>query len=304
MRYFDLHCDTVTELFKNKKTFKNNNMHIDFNKCDRLDKYVQLYAVFIPDELRGSAAVKYFNDVFDFFNALLLHTDNFESFAVNSKSKYNYILTVEGASACGGTIDGIIDLYNKGVKVITLTWNGDNEIASGCFSDNDKGFTPFGKEALLCMKTLGIIPDISHLGKKSFSELSSFYDGPFIATHSNFDMTENIYGKTRNLDDGQVKEILSRRGLIGVNFCEDFLGDNGNTGFEAVLRHLYKYLELGCADILSFGSDFDGCSINRELEGIDKISFLYDFLLKNGIDKKTLEKIFYINAYNFFTEHS
>ena len=304
MRYFDLHCDTITEAFAQGQHLQTNGLQVSFAHAAVLERYCQLFAVFIPDTLRGQDAFDYFQRVADFFYQEIAACPAVSLWCpdAQSASPIQVILSVEGGSACGGTIDGIYALRERGVAVMTLTWNGSNELAGGAFSDPDCGLTDFGREALRAMAACGIIPDISHLGKRSFSQLVDAYDGVFIASHSNYDLTDNRYGKARNLSASQVRELIVRKGLLGLNFCPDFLGDNGNTGFEAVLRHIDAFLTLGAEDILAFGSDFDGCQPDPVLRGIDKVPALYDYLHSGGLPKTLLDKIFWGNAASFFTK--
>ena len=59
-------------------------------------------------------------------------------------------------------------------------------------------------------------------------------------------------------------------------------------------------LELGGENVLSIGSDFDGCEINPELCGVDKMPAFEAFLRIKGFDNKLIDKIFFENADNFF----
>ena len=59
-------------------------------------------------------------------------------------------------------------------------------------------------------------------------------------------------------------------------------------------------LDLGGENALAIGSDYDGCEINPELAGIDKIPALRGFLARNGINNLILDKIFFENSNNFF----
>ena len=68
MKLFDLHCDTAGECFKQKIPLKSNNLHIDLCKGESLDEWMQVFAIWIPDELRGEAALEYFRAVYENFN--------------------------------------------------------------------------------------------------------------------------------------------------------------------------------------------------------------------------------------------
>jgi membrane dipeptidase len=59
-------------------------------------------------------------------------------------------------------------------------------------------------------------------------------------------------------------------------------------------------LDLGAENSLAIGSDYDGCEINPELCGVDKMSAFEAFLLSKGFGNKLIDKIFYENADNFF----
>lgn len=63
-----------------------------------------------------------------------------EAFQSNRTAAF---LSVENGSALAGDLDRVRLLAEDGVKAITLTWNGENEIGSGHVSEH--GLTDFGK---------------------------------------------------------------------------------------------------------------------------------------------------------------
>ena len=60
MRYFDLHCDTITRCLDEDLPLWGSGLHVDLEKAGVFSHYVQCYAVWLPDELRGEAAYSYF----------------------------------------------------------------------------------------------------------------------------------------------------------------------------------------------------------------------------------------------------
>ncbi len=304
LKFFDLHCDTLTEAEKTRQGLRRNNLHISLEKASCFEEYAQVFAIFIDDTLRGQAAVNYFDRLVSFYNAEMeLNAAYISDFCTHSnkrKNKTQAILALEGAAATGGTLEGLWHLHDCGVKLVTLTWNDRNEIASGAWAKDDCGLTDFGKTVVREMEKLGMIIDISHISRKSFWNVADFTEKPFIASHSNCDLTDNEYGKRRNLNDSQIKCLIERKGLMGINFVSDFLHDGNISPFEAIYRHIFHALELGAEKILAFGCDFDGCKPHEDISGIDKIPSVYNFLWEKGLSESLLEDIFYNNAHNFF----
>lgn len=53
MRYFDLHCDTMTECAVKDIPLRENTLHVSLEQVKDWEHYVQCYAVWLPDDLRG-----------------------------------------------------------------------------------------------------------------------------------------------------------------------------------------------------------------------------------------------------------
>lgn len=293
MRYFDLHCDTVTECFAKSKALFSNDLHLALDRAP-FNGYTQVFAVWVPDTLRGKAAQNYFNQCADFYqNQLLLNKKTLE------EKQITPVLAVEGGAALGGTLSGLKNLADSGVKVMTITWNYANELASGAY-ESEGGLTVFGREVLRETEKLHITVDVSHLNRKSFFDIAEQTDRPFIASHSNLDTVDTPEGRKRNLTVEQAKEIIRRKGLLGVNFYTRFLQREGEDCFDAVYRRVAEYCDLGGENAVCFGSDFDGCAIDPKLSDIEKIPVLYEYLQGRGLNELLLEKIFYQNASEYF----
>lgn len=302
MNIFDLHCDTITECCNNNYSLYKNNLHFSLEKTAGYDSYTQVFAVWILDEYRGVEARDYFNKVADYYySELQKNKDIISVYGDNRKTPVKGILAVEGGSACGGTLEGLEEMYNRGVRLVTLTWNGNNEIAAGALSEG--GFTDFGKAFVKKAEEYGIILDVSHLNKQSFWEFCEFATNPFIASHSNGDIVNNPYAEKRNLTEEQIKKIKSVKGLIGLNFYRTFIETQEAQGIEALARQIDYFLSLGCEDVIALGSDFDGCKIHDDLNRVDKLKNVYNVLHKKGFSEDLLNKIFYDNAQRFFEEN-
>ncbi len=315
VKLFDLHCDTAGECLKRKISLYSNSLHIDLCKGKHLDRWTQIFAIWIPDELRSEAALEYFRSVHENFKEeIRLNTDkiklcqDFSDVETETKAPVcRALLACEGASPFA--FDGGIELAKSyGVKVMTLTWNAENELGFGCQSGSETGLKPLGKRLLGEMAECGIIADVSHLNRRGFYDAIES-PAAVIASHSNSvsvleetrkDSEDKFFSCRRCLDDEQIRLLAQRGGLIGINFCKSFLGDEGDDGFEAAYRHICRMLDLGAENSIAIGSDYDGCEINPEFCGIDKMPSFEEFLLEKGLDKYLTEKIFFKNSYNFF----
>ncbi|MBR4286430.1 MAG: membrane dipeptidase [Clostridia bacterium] len=301
MKVFDLHCDTAGECYNEKISLFSNDLHLSIERAAKYDEYTQLFAVWIPDKLRGDDAVEYFNNVADnFYKELEAHKEYVSVYGSGSETPVKALLTVEGGSACGGTIEGLKALYKRGVRVITLTWNAQNEIASGAFAEG--GLSDFGKEFVRTAEELGVVLDVSHLNRQSFFEFAEFARKPFIASHSNADIVNNDYGRKRNLTKEQIDVIKNAKGLVGLNYYTEFIEDDEARGIDALCRQIDYFCEQGYEDIIALGSDYDGCRINPVLHGVEKLEGVYKELLSRGYSNDLLEKIFWKNAESFFNK--
>lgn len=315
MKLFDLHCDTVEECFENKLPLKDADLHINLCKGEHLDKWCQCFAIWIFDKLRGKEAEEYFEDAVTFFKneidknseKIKLCKDYSDLTEALSEKKCAAVLTVEGGSPFASS-GGAERAYKHGVKLITLTWNGENELGYGCQSGFEDGLKPAGKQLLKDMERLGITADVSHLNRRGFLDAVSS-GARVIASHSTCtavleklraESPDKTYCCRRSLDDDQIKILIEANGLIGMNFCQRFLADREKGAFEPIYRHMSHILDMGGENVLAIGSDFDGCEINPELAGVDKVPALRDYLAEKGYGEQLLDKIFFENAYNFF----
>ncbi len=287
MIYSDLHCDTVTRCFERRESILSATGHINSFKSKQLSEHRQCFALFVPDSKRGSTAFSYLEKLVAFYETereKLVNTNIIP------------ILTVENAAALGGDCNNVDFLYQKGVKMLTLTWNGENELAYGS-SCNEGGLKDFGRQVISEMEKKGIAVDVSHLNEESFYDVAAYTRGPLIASHSN---CYSLLPHRRNLKDEQIRLIVESGGLIGLCFHAPFLSVRGMSNFEMLYRNIFHVLSLGGEDVLCFGSDFDGGKPVSELSSLQKVKNLYGYLKGRGLGERLLEKIFYRNAERLF----
>jgi len=288
MRIFDLHCDTLTACMQKGEPLARASGHVSLERGKAFERWGQVFAVFVPDTLHGQPAADYADRALDFYDAQ----------GSGIEAACAPVLAIENGSALMGDLRRLDTLAARGVRLITLTWNGANELGHGAHCDPDRGLTDFGKAALRRMFALGIIPDVSHLNEAGFwdaIELASAHGKPIWATHSN---CAAIHPHCRNLNDDQLRAIIACGGLVGINLYTEFLGGGGTA--RDVARHLAHMTGLGGEGHVALGSDFDGCDVHPSLAGLQKLEFLNGELEKFGFSAMQREKFFWSNAAKVF----
>lgn len=135
---------------------------------------------------------------------------------------------------------------------LSLTWNMENRFGGGAHTDI--GLKEDGKRLLEWLHIHQIALDFSHASDRLANDCLAFIDQqkwnlPVLASHSNFREITNV---PRNLPNDLAKEILSRRGVIGLNVIRAFVGQS----ISHLPNHLAHALALGAHDHIALGADF------------------------------------------------
>lgn len=312
MNFFDMHCDTIMALYEAKKKGEDvallkNNLHIDLNKMKKGDYLGQTFAMFVPLVVQNPTDVclemidLYYTELMknaDLIKPVFCYNDIFENKANNVMSG---ILSIEEGGVCKKDLSVLHNFYRLGVRMITLTWNYENEIG---YPNTDKlntnkpspniteGLKPFGKEFIKEMENLGMIIDVSHLSDKGFYDVFENTTKPFIASHSN---ARSVYNHPRNLTDDMICKLFERGGVMGINFCSYFVGDDTITTVKNLVKHISYIKNLVGVDVIALGTDFDGIMNEMEIENASMMKLLTTSLISEGFTDEEIEKICYKN---------
>lgn len=310
MKYIDLHCDTAYRMI-------NENLHLDKSICkvniENLKKggaLGQIFAFFLDlEEVKDP-----FNGFMDMYNNFILETErNKDSIKIvrnieelkecEREEKLAAILSIEEGEVLKGKLENIKRVYDLGIRIITLTWNYENSLGypNYNFKYKDKGLKEKGIEMVKEMEKVGIIPDASHLSDGGFYDLVEICKKPFIATHSN---SREIMNHPRNLTDDMIKLLSNKGGVMGLNFCSSFVGENEVTSISDLVKHAKHIRNVGGIDVLALGSDFDGIENEVEIKDTSEMNKLYYALNKEGFSEDDIEKIFYKNIIRVLKECS
>lgn len=302
MKYIDLHCDTASELLYQNKELSKNNLSVDVAKLRKGEALAQVFAFFIDAGKTNNLFLEFEVMHKNFMNELKKNEDSIvlvknikELEEANRNNKIGCFLSIEEGDVLEGDIKNLDYVYNNGIRIITLTWNYKNKIGYPNYEYlyKDNGLTEFGRELVYNMEKLGIIPDASHLSDKGFYDLVSITKKPFIASHSNSRVIKN---HPRNLSDDMIKALSNKGGVMGINFCSDFLGKNKISSISDIIYHINYIRNVGGIDVIALGSDYDGILNAVEIKDCSEM-YKLEYALKNeGFKEEEIEKIFYGNA--------
>ena len=139
------------------------------------------------------------------------------------EGKVAIFIGVEGGHAIENSLDKLRDLYRRGTRYMTLTWNNGNQWAgssNGMNNTRKGGLTPFGRDVVHEMNRLGMLVDLSHVSDSTFFDAIAISTAPVIASHSS---ARALGLHPRNLSDDQLRAVAKNGGVVNVNFYSTFI---------------------------------------------------------------------------------
>jgi membrane dipeptidase len=164
--------------------------------------------------------------------------------AVKEK-KIAALFGVEGGHMIENSLEKLDQIYSRGARYMTLTWNNSTDWATSAWdetykkdslSKTHKGLTDFGREVVKRMNRLGMMVDLSHVGEQTFWDAINTTGSPVIVSHSN---AWSICPVPRNLKDDQILAVGKNGGVIALNFYSGFV-DSTYKKKEALFQQAHK----------------------------------------------------------------
>ena len=276
MRIIDMHCDTLIEGWrKPERSFYDGDTSINLKLLKENGSLLQFFAMYLSrnemktmdsyDILKGIYG--YYQTQMEKYSDIIKPVYSAQDVLENEKKGLlSSLLTVEDGVFIDGKIERVQEVYDMGVRLITLMWNFENSVGFPCSDDPEahlKGLKPFGIEVVEKMNELGIIIDVSHMSEGGFYDVARYSKKPFVASHS---CARALCNHRRNLTDDQLKTLGNAGGIAGVNFECSFLKEGSNCAtYDQIIEHLLYMKDKAGIDAVGFGSDFDGIDDNGEL---------------------------------------
>ncbi|MFX0556427.1 dipeptidase [Maribacter sp. CXY002] len=230
----------------------------------------------------------------------------------NILTPIGYMLSLEGA-------DSIVSLkyleksYEQGLRAIGPAHYGPGTYAFG--TDSVGGIGNKGKALLKEIFRLGLILDVTHLCDQSFWETMDVYQGPLWASHNN---CRALVDHNRQFSDEQIKEIITRNGVIGVVLDAWMMAPNWQRGVttpqsaNVSLRQMADNIDHICqiagnVQHVGIGSDLDGGFGTEQspydLDTITDLQKVPELLSIRGYSAIDIEQIMNKNFVQFLHKH-
>ena len=332
----DMHCDTISSILnsriKGKEcSLRSNSGHLDLMRMKKAGYMCQNLAMFTmvkhwnkdesdPWNERYESPYDYalaLSDTFDreveINSDLILPACSGTEIEQNfSLGKMSALKTIEEGAVYSGLIERLKQMYDRGVRMTTLTWNFENELAfpnrinmktGESVPETEKGLKSAGRDFVKVCSELGIIVDVSHLGDAGILEILDIMDRdiPIVASHSN---ARAVTPHPRNLTDDMIRRIADRGGVCGINFCADFINDRHDNCMKAAdaARHIRYMADIAGEEAIGLGSDFDGIGNAVEFGTCEGMQRFAQALEDEGISGELIEKVFYKNVLRVYKD--
>ena len=214
------------------------------------------------------------------------------------------LIGVEGGHAIESSLDKLRDLYQRGARYMTLTWNNGTPWAGssiGVEGTRTGGLTSFGRDVVREMNRLGMLVDLSHVSEATFYDAIATSTVPVIASHSS---ARALNDHPRNLTDEQLRAIARNGGVVNVNFFSRFIDADHRAAFErgeaqlpqpplaALIDHFDHIATVAGVDHVGLGSDFDGVSaLPAGMDDVTRLPRIAQGLLDRGYSEADVTKM-------------
>ena len=288
MKVFDLHCDTLSELryaeeAGQPKSFAENDLQIDLKKLQKGDYMLQCFAAFVNLARPGQDPLVAALEEIDIFKRIMAKYSDFiapvyqpEDLRKNAEAgKISGMLTIEEGGCCKGSLGVLRLMHELGVRMMTLTWNHENELASPnvvpgadtdtiwpCQPNTKTGLKEKGFEFLAEMERLHIIADVSHLSDNIATNMVIDYLGldtinacikelgfAHTVLHNplHFDRYEKL-GTTTPRDYASLFAQVAKGTLVSAEASAEMLAIFRQQHYNTMLTHDFPQFYLDCEE--------------------------------------------------------
>ena len=276
IKLLDLHNDLLTATAKTDKQ--------EFITKNQKSGYRSIYALF-----KGERTLNETLKIYKKAKKIGVKYFAFEDACYLSENADN-----ESIAALFEKISSINPLY------VSLCWNNENAFAFGAYETVKAGLKSAGVKFIEKLNLKNIPIDTAHINEYGFYDVLAVAK-KVLCSHTAFDF---VFSHRRNINDAQIKALISRGGIIGLNCVGHFLTEKKfvpEIAAEAFFKSIDLFIQKYGENSLAVGTDFFGSDYLAFKEDYDAFYHeLIENFLKRNISEKFLTRFFYKNAVEFF----
>jgi membrane dipeptidase len=147
---------------------------------------------------------------------LALHPD--QVYTVRNSGRIAVVIALENGYALGEDLERLRHLYARGVRYVTLSQVGHNQICDSKWTPGQPeplhgGLSAFGEQLVGAMNELGCIIDVAHISKPSVLDVFRLSKAPVLVSHSG---VQGVGGVGNILDDEELDGLAENGGVIHI----------------------------------------------------------------------------------------
>jgi membrane dipeptidase len=348
-QFFDAHCDTVMRAQDGKADFVTGTgqAHADLPRMLAAGYRVQLFAIFAPKSQYPNRDLRAFADeTIDTIKGWVGSSDGRLRLATSAADIHTAcagegplyaLLGLEGADPLDGKADNLAYFQQAGIRNVIPAWS--DNVFSGSSLGQGGPLTDEGARLVEAAEALRVVIDVSHLSDAAFSQVYEMARRPFVASHSN---CRAICPSPRNLTDEQIRQMVSRGGVMGINLSADYVSAEYRELWDAIarpayaaasqlddtdekrrireettaklralplpsadwlVRHVKHAIQVGGEDCIGLGGDLDGImTMPTPLTGAESYPALADLLVAGGLTEAQVEKVCWRNMARVYSD--
>ncbi|WP_235973969.1 dipeptidase [Parasphingopyxis marina] len=248
--------------------------------------------------------------------------------------------SIENSYPLGEDISALQGFYDRGVRMAGPVHFRNNQFADSSTDPEPRwnGLSPLGRELIVEMNRLGIVPDGSHASDDVVDQMIELSATPIILSHSG---PQAIFDHPRNLTDERIRRLAESGGVIAVNSVylsgggdEDTVRDElterleslaamsaeeqaaaitalraydaehprTEADFETFMASVLHLIEVAGVDHVAFGADWDGGGGVVGMRDITALPQITERLIAAGYGEDDLAKMWSGNVLRLLRE--
>ncbi|MDR7481322.1 MAG: membrane dipeptidase [Armatimonadota bacterium] len=180
--------------------------------------------------------------------------------AAKAAGRVGLIFGFQNTAPVGEDLGRIRILWDRGLRVLQLTYNERNPFGDGCLVASDAGLTPLGRRAVREMNAVGMIVDLAHAGYRTARDAIDVSHAPVVISHAN---PRALADNPRNIPDDLIRAVAASGGVIGAcgwgPIC--WRGGPRRPGVDDLVAHIDYMVALAGIDHVGLGLDSPAAGI-------------------------------------------